>query len=90
MTRSIWKGPFIDFFLLRKKYIKNKQNFKIWSRRSSIPEFFIGKTVQIYNGKVFKKILITREKIGYKFGDFSFTKNFSYKIKKKIKIKKKK
>jgi len=34
----------------------------------------IGKNVFIYNGKVFKKVSITREKVGYKFGDFCSTR----------------
>jgi len=57
MSRAIWKGYFLDNFILKKK-IKNK----IWSRRSVIPSYLIGKNVSIYNGKVFKKIIINREK----------------------------
>jgi len=82
MSRSLWKGPFLYFFLLSRKSIINKSSFKIWSRRSVIPFFLLGKIAQVHNGKVFKKILITREKIGYKFGDFSFTRNFFRKSKK--------
>jgi ribosomal protein S19 len=44
----------------------------------------------VHNGKEFKKIFITREKIGFKFGEFSFTKKYTKKIKKSINIKKKK
>ena len=83
MARSAWKSSFLDFFLLSKKNLINKQNPKIWSRRSTVPSFLIGKTVQIHNGKTFRKILITREKVGYKFGDFSFTRNYFRKFKKK-------
>jgi ribosomal protein S19 len=72
MGRSIWKGPFLDKIFLKKKAIKLTQ---IWSRRSSIPGYLVGKKISIYNGKTFKKIFITREKIGFKFGDFCFTRN---------------
>lgn len=83
MSRSVWKRSFIDSYIYSNNFIV-KSNFRIWSRRSTIPHFLLGKIAFIYNGKIFKKIVITREKIGYKFGDFSFTRNLSNKqIKKK-------
>ena len=82
MSRASWRGFFLDtIFLKKEKKIK-----KVWSRRSTIPSFLIGKTLQIYNGKVFKKVKITREKVGYKFGEFSTTRIF---VKKKKKVRKK-
>ena len=68
MSRSYWKGPFIEKSLLKKK-IK-----KIWSRKSVIPSTLIGCYINVYNGKNFKKIFITREKVGFKFGDFCKTR----------------
>ena len=66
MTRSLWKGLFlVDSFLKGSK----KNHSKIWSRKSVIPSFLIGQTVLVHNGK-FKKLLITREKVGFKFGEF--------------------
>jgi ribosomal protein S19 len=50
--------------------ISNKLNF----RKLKIPFFLIGKRVLIHNGKDYKYILITREKVGYKFGDFCLTR----------------
>lgn len=84
MSRSAWKRPFIDYYLYSNNFIA-KSNFKIWSRRSTIPYFLLDKVVFIYNGKIFKKIIITREKLGYKFGDFSLTRNLSNKQTKKKK-----
>ncbi len=80
MSRSVWKGFYITKNLLK----KNKKNFfKIWSRNSAIPSFFVGKTALVYNGKQFHKVFITREKVGYKFGEFSLTrKNFKKEIRK--------
>jgi len=69
MSRSKWKGNFIDQSVL-KVSDNSKKQIKIWSRRSVIPSFLIGSTVLIYNGKEFKKVAITREKIGFKFGEF--------------------
>jgi len=58
---------------------QNKKQLKVWSRRSVVPAFLIGATVLIYNGKEFKKIKITREKVGFKFGEFSTTRRYKSK-----------
>ena len=44
MTRSVWKGPFVDGFLIKKvtKILASgkREVVKIWSRRSTIlPQF---------------------------------------------------
>jgi len=86
MTRSKWKGPFV----LPLNSIQELKTPKIWARHSVIPSSFLGKTVLIHNGNTFKKVLITKEKIGYKFGEFSLTRQFSLKKKVLPKSKKKK
>jgi small subunit ribosomal protein S19 len=65
-----------------------KKKRAIWSRSSTIPEKLIGKTVFIHNGKSFIKSYITREKVGLKFGEFSYTRKFTRK-ENKLKNKKK-
>ena len=77
MSRSQWKGPVLNKSLVKKKF-KNK----IWSRNCTIPFFLLGFSVFVHSGKDFRKIFITREKIGYKFGEFVLTrkhKNFNSK-----------
>nr|WGH58895.1 ribosomal protein S19 [Sapria himalayana] len=50
--RSIWKGSFVDAFLLRMKKKRDiLLNRRIWSRRSSILPDFVNSTVRIHNGK---------------------------------------
>lgn len=71
MSRSKWKYPFIDSSILN---ILSKKNVKVWSRSSTIPFFLIGKSVLIHNGKDFKRVLITRDKVGFKFGEFSLSR----------------
>ena len=48
MTRSVWKGPFVDGYLLKKadaaRNSGRKDVIKIWSRRSTILPQFVGLT----------------------------------------------
>jgi small subunit ribosomal protein S19 len=54
MSRSVWKGPFVDAFVLKKaeKARESGRNdvIKIWSRRSTILPQFVGLTFGVYNG----------------------------------------
>lgn len=79
MSRSIWKSNFIDSCVFKQE--------KLWSRKSVIPSFLLGKSVDVHYGNGFKRILVTRERIGFKFGSFSYTRG--YKKKKSVKSKKK-
>jgi small subunit ribosomal protein S19 len=85
MRRSSWKGNFITKFLLRKA----SKNLNVWCRNSVVPSSLVGVHSFIHNGKDFKRVLITREKVGFKFGDFAPTRKFVSK-QKPVKIKKKK
>jgi ribosomal protein S19 len=87
MGRASWKGSFIDKFALNKLNVKlNSNYFNIWSRRSIISSNFISKKIFIHTGNRFKPVFITREKIGFKFGQFCMTRNAQLK-KKKLKKK---
>jgi len=87
MSRSKWKGPFINtkiFKDLNNK--KTKSTIKTVSRHSEIIPRFIGLVFEVYNGKSFSKIEITENMVGFKLGEFSPTrKKFSFKKKKKKK-----
>jgi small subunit ribosomal protein S19 len=86
MSRSKWKGPFLNYKILSS--INNKK--KIWCRSSVIPSFLIGSFVFIHKGNSFKKIFVSREKVGFKFGEFSPTRLFiKHKEKSKNALKKK-
>ena len=54
MARSIWKGPFVDAYVLRKaekaREAGKSDVIKIWSRRSTILPQFVGLTFGVYNG----------------------------------------
>ena len=81
MSRSVWKGPFVDPSLIKKvenlKNQSNKSPIKTWSRKSTIIPEFIGVSFLIYNGKKFIPIKISEEMVGHKLGEFSRTRQFS-------------
>ena len=83
MSRSKWKGAFlVKKFLNLKQSIKN--NSKIWSRSSSIPKSLVGKTLLVHNGKTFKRVIISRERVGFKLGSFSSTRMYTSKYNKNL------
>jgi small subunit ribosomal protein S19 len=81
MARSVWKGPFIDGYLLKKveamRATGKNQPIKTWSRRSTILPHFIGMTFAVHNGKKFVPVLVTDNMIGHKLGEFAPTRVFS-------------
>jgi small subunit ribosomal protein S19 len=81
VTRSVWKGPFLDGYLLKKadKVRNSGRNevIKIWSRRSTILPQFVGLTFGVYNGHKHIPVNVSEEMIGMKFGEFSPTRTFT-------------
>lgn len=80
MARSVWKGPFIDGYLLKKaddaRASGRSQAIKIWSRRSTIVPQFVGLTFAVHNGQKHIPVLVTEEMVGHKFGEFAPTRTF--------------
>ncbi len=80
MTRSVWKGPFVDGYLLRKadalQTSGRKDMIKTWSRRSTIMPQFIGLTFGVYNGHKHIPVSVSEDMVGMKFGEFSPTRTF--------------
>ena len=81
MSRSVWKGPFVDPSLIKKvEKLKNQANktpIKTLSRKSTIIPEFVGISFLIYNGKKFIPIKISEEMVGHKLGEFYPTRQFS-------------
>ena len=81
MSRSVWKGPFVDPSLIKKveklKTQSNHMPIKTWSRKSTIIPDFIGLSFLIYNGQKFIPIKISEEMVGHKLGEFAPTRQFS-------------
>ncbi len=80
MARSIWKGPFVDGYMLKKadaaRASGRKEVIKTWSRRSTILPQFVGLTFGVYNGRKFIPVLVTENMVGHKLGEFSPTRTF--------------
>ncbi len=80
MTRSVWKGPFVEESLIKKvdtqKKDTNKKPIKTWSRKSTIIPDFVGCSFLIYNGKKFIPLTISEDMVGHKLGEFAPTRTF--------------
>ena len=80
MARSIWKGPFVEGYVLKKaeKARNSGKNevIKIWSRKSTILPQFVGLTFGVYNGKKHIPVMVSEEMIGQKFGEYIPTRTY--------------
>jgi small subunit ribosomal protein S19 len=80
MSRSIKKGPFVDFKLEKRiseaKDSGKKQVLKTWSRRSMILPDMVGQTIAVHNGNKFIPVYVTENMVGHKLGEFSPTRTF--------------
>lgn len=80
MARSVWKGPFVDRYLLKKvedaRSVGKNTVIKTWSRRSTILPQFVGLTFGVHNGRKFIPVLVTDQMIGHKLGEFAPTRTY--------------
>ena len=80
MSRSVWKGPFVEESLIKKvekqKTDPKKMPIKTWSRNSTIIPDFVGHSFMIHNGKSFIQITVSEEMVGHKLGEFAPTRTF--------------
>jgi small subunit ribosomal protein S19 len=80
MSRSVWKGPFVDGYLLKKAEASSRSSrpapIKTWSRRSTILPQFVGLVFQVHNGKTFVPVSVSEEMVGHKLGEFAPTRSF--------------
>lgn len=79
MSRSLYKGPYIDVKLMKK--IEGKKPLesgviKTWARASMIAPEMIGFTFGVHNGKKHIEVLVTEDMVGHRLGEFSPSKTF--------------
>jgi small subunit ribosomal protein S19 len=79
MSRIKYKG-----FFFKVNLKKNKKWIKIYNKSFTILPEYIDNFISIYNGKSFINLKITNKMIGYKFGEFIYTRK-KHIYKKKIK-----
>jgi ribosomal protein S19 len=93
MSRSQWKLSYFSKSIWRKIVLLKKKDFLrtkkiIFDRSSSIPECFSFYFLRIHKGKRFRRLFIHMYNVGFKFGEFSFTrKPFHFPLKKSLKRK---
>ncbi|TSA23721.1 MAG: 30S ribosomal protein S19 [Bacteroidetes bacterium] len=80
MSRSLKKGPYINYKLEKKVMeaveLKKKTAIKTWSRNSMISPDFVGQTIAVHNGNKFIPVYITENMVGHKLGEFAPTRIF--------------
>ncbi len=80
MSRSLKKGPFVDFKTFRKveRQIEEgiKKPIKTWARACTIVPEFVGFTFLVHNGRQHMEVHITEDMVGHKLGEFAPTRTF--------------
>jgi len=79
MSRSLKKGPFVDFKLARKVAAlgpNDRTVIKTWARASTISPDMVGRTIAVHNGKMHIPVLVSENMVGHKLGEFSPTRKF--------------
>ncbi len=80
MARAVWKGPFVDGYLLKKATEaqggSGNKMIKTWSRRSTVLPQFVGLTFGVYNGNKFIPVLVKEDMVGHKLGEFAPTRTY--------------
>jgi small subunit ribosomal protein S19 len=80
MSRSVWKGPFVEKSLLKKveeaRASGKNTVIKTWSRRSTVLPNMIGLTFGVHNGNKFIPVVVSDQMIGHKLGEFAPTRTY--------------
>ncbi len=79
MSRSLKKGPFVDFKLARKVAALGPDDrtvIKTWARASTVSPEMVGRTIAVHNGRVHVPVYITENMVGHKLGEFAPTRKF--------------
>jgi small subunit ribosomal protein S19 len=79
MSRSLYKGPYVDEKLLKKIDGKKPSDIGVittWARGSMISPEMVGFTFGVHNGKDHVNVLVVEEMVGHRFGEFAPTKKF--------------
>ena len=85
MGRSLRKGPFVAYHLLKKVNEMNangrKDVIKTWSRASTIIPSMVGHTIAVYNGRQHVPVFVGETIVWHKLGEFAPTRTFRSHVK---------
>jgi len=79
MSRSLKKGPFINFKLAKKVAALGSDDrtvIKTWARSSTISPEMVGRTIAVHNGRLHVPVYVSENMVGHKLGEFSPTRKF--------------
>ena len=79
MSRSLKKGPYVDFKLAKKVAALGADDrtvVKTWARSSTITPEMVGYTIAVHNGRLHVPVFISENMVGHKLGEFSPTRKF--------------
>ncbi len=79
MSRSLKKGPFVDFKLSKKVAALGNDDrtvIKTWARSSTISPEMVGRTISVHNGRLHVPVYISENMVGHKLGEFAPTRKF--------------
>lgn len=89
MSRSLKKGPFVAYHLLKKidkmNATKKKETILTWSRSSTILPNMVGHTIAVYNGRQHVPVFISDQFIGHKLGEFLLLDHLNHILKQIVK-----
>lgn len=71
MARSVWKGPFADAL------VEMPNKMYRGTRRSMILPEWVGKKIEVHNGRKWVDIAIIEDMIGHRLGEFALTRQKS-------------
>ena len=79
MSRSLKKGPLIDFKLAKKIAalgVDDRTVIKTWARACTITPEMVGRTIAVHNGRLHVPVYISENMVGHKLGEFAPTRKF--------------
>jgi ribosomal protein S19 len=93
IKKSAWKFPYNLVRLQKYKSSKADENFvTVYNRDLTLTTKFLDKQLRCHKGKVIGKLLINKQHLGYKLGEFFITKilgdRIAYRKKQKLLLKK--
>lgn len=85
MSPSTWR----KIFLINSNPLYLAKDKTLYDRRSTVPVTFVNTRINVYSGNKFHMRNVNRWMVGYKYGEFSWTRKLALYKAKQLKKKKK-